>query len=79
LSDEEFLSNYISFADSGNNYKYSIKEDFSEMLMMCLHNMSKAAPLFTKDFESLEVIKIVFNYISYVNTVKRHDKVPRAC
>ena len=78
LSDEEFLSNCISFAESGNNYKYSIKEDFSEMLMTCLHNMSKVAHLFPKDFESLEVKKIVFNYISYVKSLKRHDKIPRA-
>jgi hypothetical protein len=78
LSDEEFVRNCIGFAESGNNYKYSIKEDFSEMLMMCLHNMSKVAHLFPRDFESLDVKKTVFNYISYVKSVKRHDKVPRA-
>ena len=48
------------------------------MLMMCLHNMSKVAHLFPKDFESLEVKKYVFNQKSYVKSVKRHDKVPRA-
>jgi hypothetical protein len=77
LTKENFLKNCISFAENSSNHKYSIREDFSEMLMIALHNMSKVANIFSKDFEDLQIKKIVFNYISCVKSLHRHDKVLR--
>lgn len=78
LSNENFLKNSIYFAEIGYNYRYTINEDFSEMLMIALHNISKCANIFTKDFEELQLVKIVLNYISFVKSMHRYDKLLRA-